>query len=265
MSILLMTATINSGNFGNVRTQIKDTEERKRQYEEALYKYIVLSNFDKIVFAENSGESFDIQRFEKLAEEHGKMFEFLYLPGDKETMQIYGKSYGEAQLISDALCNSKLFDNEQVFYKVTGRIWISNINELIDNEVNSCFVAHNFVSWLLTSFFKVRIDDFLENLLNAKKFCNDFDDNDNCIEHVYFELMKKAKHKVKCFKKYPEFTGVVSGTGTAYKKSSGGIKLRNVLIRLKWYDMEIKTRWYYSLLLKTAIFVNKILYKIRTK
>jgi len=261
MSILLMTATISSEHFGNVGTTIQDTQERRKQYEETLHKYITLSKFDKIVFAENSGAAFDMQRFGKLAERYGKMIEFLYLPGNKENTQIFGKSYGEAQLISDAVCNSKLLENEQAFYKVTGRIWIPNINELIDNKVNNCFVAHNFVSWLLTSFFKVRVDDFKDNLLCAKNVCND--SNGNCIEHIYYELMKKAKHEVRSFKKYPKLTGINSGSGVSYGKSWVGEKIRNVLIKLKWYEMDITPRWYYSVLLKVATFVNKISWKIR--
>lgn len=159
MSVLLLTATVDSGYFGNVETKISDTAIRKRQYEETLEKYITMSEFTSFVFAENSGTPIDEERFKKLCHKHGKEIEFLFLPGNVK--KKYGKSFGESQLIEDAFDRSALISNSDLFYKVTGRVWIENINKLIANDEKSHFIAYNHRKWVTTIFFCITKKDYL--------------------------------------------------------------------------------------------------------
>ena len=261
MSVLLLTATINSGYFGNISTKITDTAERKNQYADTLEKYICESNFDKIVFAENSCERLDEEYFMQKANQYNKKLEFLSLPGNKSLMKLKGKSYGEAKLISEAIANSKLIKEEQAFYKVTGRVWISNINKLINDRVENNFVAHNFKSWVRTSFFKIRKDDFYNCLIDAAELCDDNTENyEWCIEHVYYECLKKAMYPVETFLVYPDLRGINSGSGAPYTKSSKALWIRNVITKNKGYKMDCRNHGYYIVLKKIEelrIFLRK--------
>lgn len=249
MSVLLMTATINSGYFGNISTKIKDTEERKKQYENALTNYILHSKFDKIVFADNSNEHLNESYFCDLADKYGKALEFLEFPGNCDRMRAQGKSYGEAALILEAMKGSKLISGEPSVYKVTGRIWIENINKLINDRTETCFVAHNFKSWVLTSFFKINIEEFWETLSSAHELCNDnTEDFEWCIEHAYYVLLKNSILPIHSIIPYPDMRGINSGSGGFYTKTKKQLFIRNALTLLGFYRFNPNRQFYYPLL-----------------
>lgn len=246
MSVLLMTATINSGYFGNISSHITDTEIRRKQYEDALEKYILYSNFNKIVFADNSNEKLNEQYFLELAQKSNKKLEFLEIPGDMQLMKKRGKSYGEAALIRNAFLKSELISCEDSIYKVTGRIWIQNINKIIDNKHQNCFIAHNFKEWVLTSFFKITKEDLLHALAGAPELCNDNTENNIwCIEHVYYELLRKAENPVKAFPVYPDMIGINSGSGAYYTKTKSQLLIRNIITKIGLNTYDPKPHFYY--------------------
>ena len=249
MSVLLMTATINSGYYGNISTTVTKTEERKKQYEEALTKYIQISRFKKIVFAENSETHLNEEFFLKMAEGYGKQIEFLDQPGNIAQIKALGKSYGEATLILDAFNNSKLIQSEPAIYKVTGRIWIDNINDLINDDTENCFIAHNFKEWVLTSFFKITYNDFWETLSFAPNLCNDnTEDYFWCIEHAYFELLKRTPNPINRFKVYPDMRGINSGSGALYTKTRKQLFVRNIVTKLNLNKYNPNKQFYYPML-----------------
>ena len=248
MSVLLLTATINSGYFGNISSTITDIKERRKQYHETLEKYIRYSEFPKIVFADNSEERLDESFFIELAKSLRKEIEFIELPGDKELMKKQGKSYGEAVLIKEAFEKSRLIGGESSFYKVTGRIWVENINKLINDVPETCFISHNFKSWVLTSFFKVRSDEFSSTLSVASKLC--IDNTPNwfwCIEHVYYELLRTAIYPVNSFLEYPDMRGINSGSGGLYTKTRKQMMMRNLLLKLGIYHFHPDNQFYYPI------------------
>lgn len=262
MSVLLMTATIDSGHFGNVRTTIKDTEERRKQYEDALTKYICNSKFDKIVFADNSLQSLDESYFRELAEKNGKTIEFLECPGDVNKMRAQGKSYGEAALILDAFENSQLIHSEPAFYKVTGRVWVNNINKLVNDRPENCFIAHNHVEEVLTSFFKIKTNVFQEALSSAPELCTDnIPGFPGHIEHVYYELLKKVTDPIKVFRVYPDLRGRNSGSGTLYTKTKGQRFVRNVAVFLRIMKYNPGKHFYYPLMKRLSKVAMKKAYR----
>ena len=73
MEVLLMTGTIRP--FSNIKHCNVNT--RYAEYMENIKRYIMLSNFDAVIFAENSGYEIDPEYFEKLAEENNKNLNIL--------------------------------------------------------------------------------------------------------------------------------------------------------------------------------------------
>lgn len=264
MSVLILTATIDSGYFGNVETKIWDTQVRRAQYHEVLEKYIIASDFDKLVFAENSGSHLDEAYFEKLAEEHHK--QFLSLIGNIEQTQKYGKSYGEAKLIADAVEKSALLKGEKAFYKVTGRVWIENINELIkDRKTDSQFISYNYKQWLVTIFFRITISDYYEYLKDVvDEYENGrFDELKEKsgwlpIEKLYYAHLIVAAHKIKAFNRYPDFRGNLGGTNLPYTKSAGNLFCRNVLNCFGFFNLSRKSSWSNKMIEKMFEAASKI-------
>ncbi len=130
---LLMTATINVGSTPQVT--IKDDQERLLQYLCALISWIKSPNISTIVFCENSNTSYDFEAIKQFAQNEGKILEVLVFDGNKES-QRYGKGYGEGKILDYAINNSKYLTDEVDFYKITGRLFISNFETISQRYTN---------------------------------------------------------------------------------------------------------------------------------
>ena len=117
-----MTGTIKP--FADV--SYKDPKTRYMEYQKNIKRYIKESNFDIIIFAENSGVDFKIDEIESEAEKLDKIFE--YIPLKRSDFENENMSSGDAIIVKQALEKSKYLNNkEQLVWKVSGRIWIRNI------------------------------------------------------------------------------------------------------------------------------------------
>ena len=131
--VLLITATILPQERRFVR--IKNPEERLDQYMDSLKFYIINTNIRKIVFCDNSGYGFNKEELYLLADRNHKEVEIIQFIGDKNSIEKYGKGYGEGELVKYALENSRLLEETDYFIKVTGRIKVRNIN-IIKNKID---------------------------------------------------------------------------------------------------------------------------------
>lgn len=122
---LLLTGTIDPGNVKKFRV-----EQRLGEYEHAIERYINMTPFNPIVFAENSGYPFNAQKYEKMAEKQGKIFEYVQGSFCAEEVKNRGKGYGEGLLIYEGLKKS-ILNEEELFYKMTGRIFLKNSEAII--------------------------------------------------------------------------------------------------------------------------------------
>lgn len=122
--VLLMTACINPQ--GMSKTVLQNKEERLTQYKTALNWY--LRNTDiRIVFIENT--NFDISPYYTEFIEQGRL-EILTFNGNGYDKRL-GKGYGEALIIEYAFKKSHLINEATDIIKVTGRLIIKNINQLL--------------------------------------------------------------------------------------------------------------------------------------
>ena len=123
-TVILMTATVSPNGMGY--TDLQDPETRKTQYLEAIDFYLRETDCD-IVFCENTGaDIFDeIESAEKY-----KRLEYLTFDGNDYDKRR-GKGYGEATIIRYAIENSQRIKNVDSVIKITGRIIIRNISELL--------------------------------------------------------------------------------------------------------------------------------------
>ena len=75
MNKLLMTGTIDSSVYNNTGVVVINTDERLQQYEYAIERYIKYSDFNCIIFADNSGYEFNYRKFYNMAKTYNKKFE----------------------------------------------------------------------------------------------------------------------------------------------------------------------------------------------
>jgi hypothetical protein len=126
--VLLMTASIAPGKTPTVA--IQDPNERCLQYIISLLAWIELTNNIKtIIFCENTNTQYDFSRLVEFARQKGKILEVLVFSGNVKA-QIYGKGYGEGEIIKYAIRHSKHLSNTTNFYKITGRLFVRNFDEI---------------------------------------------------------------------------------------------------------------------------------------
>ncbi len=124
--ILLLTACVNPG--GMAYTTLQDPVVRMDQYVTALRFYIANTNM-KIVVCENTSTDLSYLFAKEILD--GRL-EYLTFDGNNYDNSL-GKGYGEALIIRHALVNSQLINGSKGYViKVTGRIIVENINDLIN-------------------------------------------------------------------------------------------------------------------------------------
>ena len=119
-SVLLLTACINPN--GMAYTVLQDSDERLKQYREALDWYLHHVE-NKIVFVENTG--YDISPMYEDAIASGRLEVLTFHGNDFDKSK--GKGYGEALIIEYALKNSDFLKDNVNIIKITGRLVCENV------------------------------------------------------------------------------------------------------------------------------------------
>jgi len=214
-NIVVLTATIDPSD-GNITIALSDKHERLRQYLENIRNLILKTDFTHIIFCENSNYTHDFSELISLANNNCKALEILSFTGSNEIIKDKGKSYGEAEILNFAVDNSMHLEDDNVtFYKLTGRIFVDNINKIL--RENCC--DNIFIRWDVrkkevdTRFFKVQTRFYKKNLYRLLDQMNE-----SCglsIEEVYFNHLK-GNATIHSFKTYPAIRGICASLGKPY-------------------------------------------------
>lgn len=235
MNNLLLTGTINPSFYNNTNVVLTNQHKRLLQYETAINYYITNSIFDNIIFVENSSYEFDAKKFQKLAHEYSKHFEYIPIITDKNKTIQYGKSYGEADCIYKGVTLSKLLYNEKSFFKITGRVILKNNNKFIKyNDDKSRFIFRNDLQKCYTVFFKANIEEYNRFFFNVQNLCNESKNID--IETVFYHIVSENQLKIETFKNYPLLYGTIGTTGESYNDSNIVFFIKNLMARFGMFS-----------------------------
>lgn len=245
---LLLTGTIDSGVYNNIGNQIQNVDERKQQYEEAIRAYIEETVFNPIIFIENSGYLFEEERFQQLAHENGKQFEFIQGTVTVDEVLKRGKSYGDAFLIHEALQKSKCLGGCSFFYKITGRIFLKNASSIVKtcSKYRNEFIVYENLGWCLTNIFKANKDDYLRVLDDVYLDCDEKTKND--IEIVFYKRLASANITVGSFETYPYFSGIQGATLRAYSGNAVERTIRTIMAKMHVFTMKSPFRFILSII-----------------
>lgn len=171
-----------------------DTEKRYRQYVDNLIRLVTGTDFAHFVFCENSNTWIkDHQMLEWLCHYYWKHIEFLQFQWDNEKTKQLTRAYGDQEIIEYAVMNSKILSEYEWFYKLTGRYWIKNCNEIIAARSNSKNV---FIRWWLwkdtvhTCFFKTTKSYFIEHFMGKWDQLPRFENHS--LERLYYRYIKQS-------------------------------------------------------------------------
>lgn len=230
---LLLTGTIDPRSDGETR----NIEQRILQYEDSIARYICETRFDPIVFIDNSPYPFDECKYAELAKKNGKTFEFLRGTPCHEQVQQHGKGYGDGLLIYEGLTKSKVFKNVDVFYKMTGRIFLKNSDAIIrtrDRHRNE-FIVYDGMGWCMTYLFKSNKSDYLQVL--ADTYLESDYEKLRDLEICFWLRLKKANLDIGSFSSYPNIEGRIGETDTPYTRSQMERYVRTIMMKIGMFTM----------------------------
>lgn len=221
--ILIMTASIQPAKISQLC--LADPEVRLKQYCLAIQFYINCKKFNKIVFCDNSNYFYEYEAERKLAGERGIELEILRFQSDLESVECYGKGFGEGEILKYVLENSKLLENETYFYKVTGRLIIRNIRRLVKNNNEKALFNRNLYAYksLDTRFWGIRKIDYVQCLLESHMRVND--EQGKYLEMCYKRDMEETGIPYRSFYKFPVIDGYSGTVGKKYQETKWYTKI----------------------------------------
>ncbi len=224
---------------------VRERETRERQYYDSV-EWAISTAFDRIVVCENSGYDFEHSVFADLNEKaaaKNTLLEFLSFEGETEGVVKCGKGYGEGEILKYALRHSRLLEDADYFFKLTGRLRVLNIDEIVGAcSCENDYFLHFFPWWrcLDTRFYGIRKCDFENLLVDEYRKVNDREGIS--LENCYCEKLMACGVGVKAFGRYPRFAGVSGTTGEEHSQS-----LHQML---------------FDLLCRCHIFNNRLVFKV---
>lgn len=233
--VLLITGTIQVNNDMPF-VVVKNADERLEAYINTIKWAIDVTSFKFIVFCENTG--YELEQVHIAANAHSKYkkFEYLTFRGNSKRIIEQGKGYGEGEIISYALQNSKLLDGAEYFCKITGRITIENVSQCMRNRRNY-FMHVEGERKIDTRFYCIKTRDYKTYLLRAYKKVDD--SNGVYLEHVFYDSVRNLRYR--SFYDIPRIIGISGSTGISYerKRSSRARSVISLMCRMNIYNSYI--------------------------
>lgn len=242
MPILLISGAIDLRKYNVPFTWIVNLEERLEQYIHSIqYAIDNYSSITKIIFCENTDYDYDYTLLTERALSKGKDFEYLTFQGDYDKIQKLGKGYGEGEIIKYALDFSRLLRTESTFYKLTGRIVVKNMDQVVKTTIyKNAFIfkqkdiTNKPFDYIETYFYKAETDLYIQYLLNSYKFCNDY--YTQYLEHVFYKNL--CGLPLRCFNIQPIFSGKLGTSGELYDKSSTNMLIEKLYFGTGIYNLK---------------------------
>lgn len=235
--LIIVTGTVApAGTMGNL--VLRDHSERLRQYRQALERLITAKPDAAVVFCENSG--FGTEAFaevQALAERTGVRFEALSFAGDTEAAARHGKGYGEGEILSYVMENSALAAGEEYFVKLTGRLTVDNLPDLV-KRLKTDTVYFNIPNIHRREFYDTRLYAmptavFREHFREAYRQVRE--QEGRILETVYTEVIRSSQLRIRNFPRYPRIVGTSGSVGIPYAYTEWKSKIRDFLSLFNCY------------------------------
>ena len=144
-----------------------------------------------------------------------------------------------------ALEKSSLLNESEMFYKITGRIFLLNSHKIYKtrNLYQNEFIVYDNMGWCLTNIFKANVSDYRSVLADSWKDCDETTIND--IEITFYKRLKKSNIEIGSFLTYPYFDGKMGATLQNYSGRKIERIIRKVMARFHCFFINSKTHRFY--------------------
>jgi hypothetical protein len=232
---LLLTGTIAPNDVPNLKRMSRS--ERERDYFNSLRKWLEMDY--TVIFVENSNyKSILIDSLQNYSN-----FEYLKFISNYSTL---GKSHGEAEIIEFAFNNSRLLNNYDIIVKITGRLFVNNLINVINifGEKRKVYV----IGWFKFNleFADSRIiaakKSFYENYL-IKEFANVDESKGIYLEHIYARAIHRCMADGLLWQmpsEVPVFEGVAGTANVQYNNNLLRRWKRNIIFGVTKYLLNLE-------------------------
>lgn len=208
------------------QVQINNCSERLMQYKLSIYRWAMETKFNKIVLVDNTNTRiFSDDEINKFKDINVEIEQILSEPNPIISQR--GTSYGISEIYKIAINESKFINESTHFAKVTGRLFVENMSDLITTiSPDDSYL----IRWLSKGFFRFKPGRFDERFaIYNKKFyidnllplMSELDDSKGrWIEIVYNQLLENKCKSIKSFNVYPRIVGISGHSRQPYDGSS---------------------------------------------
>ena len=216
---------------------LSDPQIRCKETIKGLIFFIKSGTFDKIVLCDNSGFTFNNDELTALATNYNVSLEILTFVGDSSKVKERGKGYGEGEIMKYILENSYLLKTEDFFFKITGKLFVVNIEDIV-KRINTRFYGVNkqvFIDVLLCEYLKVNDKEMM------------------WYEICFRDALKKASISFNSFPIYPIIYGLSGTQGVESMRDDINYKYHELLTKLGVHNSFFSSFSSYILLKITAL------------
>ena len=220
---IVLTSSVNVMDLSVV---LKDPSERIRFTLESIDHWLKISPRTRLVVCDGSDYDFtQILSTQYPDAMRNHRIECLHFMNDPKLVAMYGKGYGEGQIIQHALRHSQLLKNEDSFCKCTGKLWVDNFIECF-SEWNGRFLCQAYFSQVFslkkTSLDYVDTRFYIANKAFYEKYFSQLHlqvgGHFHCsIEDVFKKTILEHQLTSILFSVLPLVRGVGGGSGQYYK------------------------------------------------
>lgn len=203
---------------------LKDESARIKLTIESIQKWLAISPDLRLVICDGSNFDFSGIVLEKFPEAN---IECIFFQNNKEMVGVYGKGYGEGEIVRYAIFNSAYLKESDFFAKCTAKLWVENFFDCLKCW-NGTFMGKGYFSYVFslqktqfsyidTRFYLVKKSFYLENLDSA--YLHVGGESGLSLEHCFRDVILKNKYEKILFNVPPVICGVGGGSGKYYKNN----------------------------------------------
>lgn len=203
---------------------LKDKDARIRLTLESMEKWLAISPGLRLVVCDGSGYDFSevvLQHFP------GAHIECLSFRNDAQKVVIYGKGYGEGEIVNYALAHSAYLKESDYFAKCTAKLWVENFSDCLAGWNGSCLLKGYFADvfsfkptrfdYIDTRFYLVSKAFYAKYL--AATYLKVHSDRGISLEHCFRDAILEQRLSGVLFSVAPVICGVGGGSGTYYRNN----------------------------------------------
>lgn len=215
---ILITTAVIPNDINSVK--LNDYKERRKCILEAVKNWQIIAPNIEIIICD--GSNFCLKKYFELSKINTNNIEFLKFQNNENLVRIYGKGFGESEIIRYALENSITLRNYSHFAKCTGKLWIKNFHKIIYSFNNEPYLFRPYFAFSIYKKFKIDHIDTRFYIINKQLYINNFlniysgAEPGKSIENLFLEKIQQLKLKNIFFKIYIIISGTSGASGKLY-------------------------------------------------